>query len=41
MTWSDSSGLVRREDTSGIVELKDRYKAIRSKIAERTYKDRR
>ena len=41
VTWSDSSGLVRREDTSGIVEIKERYKAIRAKIAERTYKDRR
>ena len=41
VTWSDSSGLVGREDTSVVAELKERYKAIRAKIAERTYKDRR
>jgi hypothetical protein len=41
VTWSDSSGLVGREDTSAVAELKERYKAIRGKIAERTYKDRR
>ncbi|MDA4133439.1 MAG: hypothetical protein OK454_10005, partial [Thaumarchaeota archaeon] len=40
-TWSDSSGAVGNEDTSAVAELKERYKAIRSKIAERTCEDRR
>ncbi len=41
VTWADSSGLVRKEDMSNVVELKERYKAIRAKIAQRTSKDRR
>jgi len=41
VTWADSSGVVRREDTSTVAELKERYKALRAKIAERTSKDRR
>jgi len=39
VTWADSSGAVRKEDTSAIAELKERYKAIRAKIAQRTSKD--
>jgi putative transposase len=41
LTWADSSGMVRKEDTSVVAELKERYKAVRAKIAERTSKDRR
>jgi putative transposase len=41
VTWSDSSGWVAKEDTSPVAELKERYKAVRAKIAERTSKDRR
>ena len=41
VTWADSSGLVQKEDTSTVAELKERYKALRAKIAERTSKDRR
>jgi putative transposase len=41
VTWSDSSGLVRKEDSSAIAELKERYKAIRAKISKRTSRDRR
>ena len=41
VTWADSSGVVVKEDTSKVAELKERYKAIRSKIAQRTSKDRR
>jgi putative transposase len=41
VTWSDSSGLVGKEDTSAVVELKERYRAVRAKIAQRTSKDRR
>ena len=40
-TWSDSSGMTVKEDISQVAELKERYKAIRSKIAQRTNKDRR
>jgi putative transposase len=41
VTWSDSSGLVGKEDTSEVVELKEKYKAIRAKIAQRTSGDQR
>ncbi len=41
VTWADSSGAVGKEDTSVIAELKERYKAIRAKIAQRTTKDER
>ncbi len=41
VTWADSAGTVRKEDTSVVAELKERYKALRAKIAERTSKDRR
>jgi len=41
VTWCDSSGAVSKEDTSGVAELKEKYKAVRAKIAERTSKDRR
>ena len=41
VTWADSAGTVRKEDTSAVAELKERYKALRAKIAERTSKDRR
>jgi putative transposase len=41
VTWSDSSGVVVQEDTSAVAELKERYKAVRAKIAQRTSKDAR
>jgi putative transposase len=41
VTWADSSGLVVKEDMSVVAELKERYKAIRAKIAQRTSKDKR
>jgi putative transposase len=41
ITWSDSSGTMNREDTSEIVELKERYREIRAKIARRTKNDMR
>ncbi|HYR04936.1 MAG TPA: transposase [Nitrososphaerales archaeon] len=41
VTWSHSSGLLGKEDTSKVAELKERYKAIRAKIAQRTNKDAR
>ena len=41
VTWLDSSGVVGKEDTSEVAELKERYKAVRAKIAKRTSKDRR
>jgi len=41
VTWADSSGAVGKEDTSAVAELKERYKAIRSKIAHRTCRDAR
>jgi putative transposase len=41
VTWADSTGAVGKEDTSVVVELKERYKAIRAKISKRTGKDRR
>jgi putative transposase len=41
VTWADSSGVVVKEDTSKVAELKERYKAVRAKIAQRTSKDKR
>jgi putative transposase len=41
ITWADSSGIVRKEDTSAVAELKEQYRALRAKIAQRTSKDRR
>jgi transposase len=41
VTWSDSSGMVGTEDTSTVAELKERYKAVRARIASRTSRDRR
>ena len=41
VTWSDSAGRIEREDTSDVAELKECYRGIRAKIAERTHKDRR
>lgn len=41
ITWSDTSGLTKKEDTSEIVELKKRYRHIRAKIAQKTQRDRR
>jgi len=32
VTWADSSGLVGKEDTSAVAELKERYKAVRAKM---------
>jgi putative transposase len=41
LTWADTLGRVEMEDTSTVAELKERYKAIRAKIAGRTSRDRR
>jgi putative transposase len=41
VTWADSSGRVGTEDMSAVAELKEKYKAIRAKIAQRTSNDRR
>jgi putative transposase len=41
VTWADSLGVIRKEDTSAVGELKERYKAIRAKIAQRTANDER
>jgi len=41
VTWSDSSGRTENEDTSEVAELKERYRAVRAKIAERTQSDTR
>jgi len=41
VTWADSSGVARKEDMSDVAELKERYRALRAKIAQRTSKDRR
>jgi len=41
VTWSDSSGGTEKEDISEVAELKERYRAVRAKIAERTQSDAR
>ena len=41
VTWSDSAGRIERDDTSEVAELKECYRGVRAKIAERTQKDRR
>jgi len=41
LTWSDSSGLTKREDLSDVTDIKERYKFLRARIAERTRQDRR
>ena len=41
LTWSDSSGLTKREDFSDVADIKERYKFLRGRIAERTRQDRR
>ena len=39
VTWSDTSGRVGIEDTSGIAELKERYRVARAKTAKSTYRN--
>ncbi len=41
VTWSDSKGRTEQVDISEVAEIKERYKTIRAKIAERTQRDRR
>ena len=41
VTWSDTQGHSEPEDISQVCEIKDRYRAIRAKIAHCTQKDRR
>ncbi|MDE1852478.1 MAG: transposase [Thaumarchaeota archaeon] len=41
VTWSDTAGKTARVDTSQVVEIKERYKAIRAKIAGLVSGDRR
>lgn len=41
VTWSDSSGKTVKEDLTQVVEIRERYKAIRATIAQRTNRDRR
>src|SRR5208282_1207776 len=41
ITWSDSNGNTKRIDTSEVAEIKARYREIRAKISERTYRDAR
>jgi len=41
VTWSDSAGRTRKEDTSEVAEIKARYREARAKIAKRTQNDRR
>jgi hypothetical protein len=41
VTWSDSSGESKVEDTSRICEVKELYNDTKARIARRTYKDRR
>jgi putative transposase len=41
LTWSDTNGKSSQEDTSRVVELKERYKEVRSKIGRNTRCDKR
>ncbi len=41
VTWSDTKGRTEQEDISDVAEIKERYKAIRAGIAQRTQRDRR
>ncbi len=41
VTWADSAGTVRKEDTSVVAEIKERYKWLRAKISQRTSTDGR
>lgn len=41
VTWSDTEGRTEHVDLSEIAEIKERYKAIRAKIAQRTHRDER
>ena len=41
ITWADSTGEVHKENTSEVAELKERYRVVRAKVAERTQNDRR
>lgn len=41
VTWSDTSGLTGSEDTSEIAEIKERYRVMRAKISQRTFRDAR
>jgi hypothetical protein len=41
VTWSDTAGRTRKEDTSAVAEIKACYREVRAKIASRTKNDRR
>lgn len=41
VTWSDSLGATGSEDTSMVYEVKEHYREIRARIAQRTSRDRR
>jgi putative transposase len=41
VTWSDSLGESKAEDTSVICEVKELYNEVKARITRRTYKDRR
>jgi putative transposase len=41
VTWSDSSGMTEKVDTSEIGEIQECYREIRAKVAQRTQRDRR
>ncbi len=41
VTWSDTKGRTEQENISDVAEIKERYKAIRAAIAQRTQRDRR
>ena len=41
ITWSDSKGNIEQKDTSGVAEIKERYRGIRADIARKTRGDRR
>ncbi len=41
VTWSDTRGRTEKEDVSDVTEIKQRYKAIRAEIAQRTRRDGR
>ncbi|MCS4539567.1 MAG: transposase [Thaumarchaeota archaeon] len=41
VTWSDTQGKTEQLNISEVAEIRERYKAIRAEIAQRTQKDRR
>lgn len=41
VTWADSTGLIEREDTSEVAEIKARYREVRAKIGWKTRQDNR